>query len=156
MYNRVLFLCSPCAPRQKVPCSTSRVVPGAHRVVGTGTHHSSGPRDVHTTLPPLFLSPRRPPFSLTLHFPGGPRDWRWRGAVGMLRRRVMRLPNHGHDQAVTSRWRRGAKPDGKRAGTEMRGCQDFGEECFLLMWDWFLFLWYCEICILVNLVRLSL
>jgi hypothetical protein len=51
----------------------------------------------------------------------------------MLRRRVMRLPNHGHDQAVTSRWRRGAKPDGKRAGTEMRGCQDFGEECFLLM-----------------------
>jgi hypothetical protein len=33
-----------------VPCSASRVVPGAHRVVGPGTHRGSGPREVHTTL----------------------------------------------------------------------------------------------------------
>jgi hypothetical protein len=32
-----------------VPCSASRVVPGAHRVVGPGTHQGSGPREVHTT-----------------------------------------------------------------------------------------------------------
>jgi hypothetical protein len=32
-----------------VPCSASRVVPGAHRVVGPGTHRGSGPREVHTT-----------------------------------------------------------------------------------------------------------
>jgi hypothetical protein len=32
-----------------VPCSASRVVPGAHRVVGPGTHRCSGPREVHTT-----------------------------------------------------------------------------------------------------------
>jgi hypothetical protein len=34
---------------QQVSCSTSRVVPGAHRVVGPCTHLSSGPMDVHTT-----------------------------------------------------------------------------------------------------------
>jgi hypothetical protein len=40
-----------------VPCSASRVVPGAHRVVGPGTHRGSGPREVHTTTPstPLIL-----------------------------------------------------------------------------------------------------
>jgi hypothetical protein len=54
--NRVLFLCSPCAPRQQVPCSTSRVVLGAHRVVGPGTHQSSGPRDVYTTSPRALCS----------------------------------------------------------------------------------------------------
>jgi hypothetical protein len=32
-----------------VSCGTSRVVPGAHRVVGPGTHRGSGPREVHTT-----------------------------------------------------------------------------------------------------------
>jgi hypothetical protein len=32
-----------------VPCSASRVVPGAHRAVGPGTHRGSGPREVHTT-----------------------------------------------------------------------------------------------------------
>jgi hypothetical protein len=32
-----------------VPCSASRVVPGAHRVVSPGTHRGSGPREVHTT-----------------------------------------------------------------------------------------------------------
>jgi hypothetical protein len=32
-----------------VPCSASRVVPGAHRVVGPGTHRGSEPREVHTT-----------------------------------------------------------------------------------------------------------
>jgi hypothetical protein len=32
-----------------VPCSASRIVPGAHRVVGPGTHRGSGPREVHTT-----------------------------------------------------------------------------------------------------------
>jgi hypothetical protein len=32
-----------------VPCSASRVVPGAHRVVGPGIHRGSGPREVHTT-----------------------------------------------------------------------------------------------------------
>jgi hypothetical protein len=32
-----------------VPCGTSRVVPGAHRVVCLGTHRGSGPREVHTT-----------------------------------------------------------------------------------------------------------
>jgi hypothetical protein len=32
-----------------VPCGTSRVVPGAHRVVGSSTHRGSGPREVHTT-----------------------------------------------------------------------------------------------------------
>jgi hypothetical protein len=32
-----------------VSCSASRVVPGAHRVVGPGTHRGSGPREVHTT-----------------------------------------------------------------------------------------------------------
>jgi hypothetical protein len=31
-----------------VPCSASRVIPGAHRVVGPGTHRGSGPREVHT------------------------------------------------------------------------------------------------------------
>jgi hypothetical protein len=31
-----------------VPCSASWVVPGAHRVVGPGTHRGSGPREVHT------------------------------------------------------------------------------------------------------------
>jgi hypothetical protein len=35
-----------------VSCSASRVVPGAHRVVGPGTHRGSGPREVHTTVPP--------------------------------------------------------------------------------------------------------
>jgi hypothetical protein len=43
-------MCSPCAPRLQVPRSASRVVPGAHRVVGPGTHRGSGPREVHTTL----------------------------------------------------------------------------------------------------------
>jgi hypothetical protein len=47
---RVLLHHSPCAPRHQVSCSTSRVVPEAHRVVGSGTHQSSGPRDVHTTV----------------------------------------------------------------------------------------------------------
>jgi hypothetical protein len=37
-----------------VPCSASRVVPGAHRVVGPGTHRGSGPREVHTT-PAAYL-----------------------------------------------------------------------------------------------------
>jgi hypothetical protein len=32
-----------------MPCSASQVVPGAHRVVGPGTHRGSGPREVHTT-----------------------------------------------------------------------------------------------------------
>jgi hypothetical protein len=32
-----------------MPRSASRVVPGAHRVVGPGTHRGSGPREVHTT-----------------------------------------------------------------------------------------------------------
>jgi hypothetical protein len=32
-----------------VPCSASRVVSEAHRVVGPGTHQGSGPREVHTT-----------------------------------------------------------------------------------------------------------
>jgi hypothetical protein len=35
---RVLLHRSPCAPRHQVPCGTSRVVLGAHRVVGPGTH----------------------------------------------------------------------------------------------------------------------
>jgi hypothetical protein len=39
-----------------VPCSASRVVPGAHRVVGPGTHRGSGPREVHTTTPKLVAS----------------------------------------------------------------------------------------------------
>jgi hypothetical protein len=39
-------------PRHQVPCGTSRVVLGAHRVVGPGTHRGSGPREVHTTLSP--------------------------------------------------------------------------------------------------------
>jgi hypothetical protein len=34
-----------------VPCSASRVVTRAHRVVGPGTHRGSGPREVHTTIP---------------------------------------------------------------------------------------------------------
>jgi hypothetical protein len=46
---RVLLLRSPCASRQQVPYNASRVVPGAHRVVGPGTHRGSGPREVHTT-----------------------------------------------------------------------------------------------------------
>jgi hypothetical protein len=37
-----------------VPCSASRVVPGAHRVVGPGTHRGSGPREVHTTADDTF------------------------------------------------------------------------------------------------------
>jgi hypothetical protein len=36
-----------------VSCSASRVVPGAHRVVGPGTHRCSGPREVHTTAGPI-------------------------------------------------------------------------------------------------------
>jgi hypothetical protein len=51
--NRVLVLCMPCAPRHQVSCSPSRVVPGAHGVVGPSTHLSSGPRDVRTTHMPL-------------------------------------------------------------------------------------------------------
>jgi hypothetical protein len=47
--NRVLLLCSPCAPRHQVPCSASQAVPRVLRVVGTGTHRGSGPREVHTT-----------------------------------------------------------------------------------------------------------
>jgi hypothetical protein len=47
--NRVLLLCSPCAPRLQMPCSASWVVPGAHRVVGPGTHRGGGPREAHTT-----------------------------------------------------------------------------------------------------------
>jgi hypothetical protein len=43
-------MCSPCASHLQVPCSASRVVPGAHRVVGLGTHRGSGPREVHTTV----------------------------------------------------------------------------------------------------------
>jgi hypothetical protein len=48
-----------------VPCSASRVVPGAHRVVGPGTHRGSGPREVHTTRSPtkLHLPPSPPPTS---------------------------------------------------------------------------------------------
>jgi hypothetical protein len=46
---RVLLHRSPCASRHQVSCNTSRVVPGAHRVVGPGTHRGSGPREVHTT-----------------------------------------------------------------------------------------------------------
>jgi hypothetical protein len=46
---RVLLLRSPCASRQQVQCSASRVVPGAHQVVSPGTHRGSGPREVHTT-----------------------------------------------------------------------------------------------------------
>jgi hypothetical protein len=38
-----------------VPCGRSRVVPGAHRVVGPGTHRGSGPREVHTTTASLTL-----------------------------------------------------------------------------------------------------
>jgi hypothetical protein len=41
-----------------VPCSASRVVPGAHRVVGPGTHRGSGPREVHTTGPSPLLGAR--------------------------------------------------------------------------------------------------
>jgi hypothetical protein len=33
-----------------VSCGTSWVVPGAHRVVGPGTHRGSGPKEVHTTV----------------------------------------------------------------------------------------------------------
>jgi hypothetical protein len=45
-----------------VPCSASRVVPAAHRVVGPVTHRGSGPREVHTTgsthhLPPPTTGP---------------------------------------------------------------------------------------------------
>jgi hypothetical protein len=44
LYIRVLILCRPCAPRQQVLCSPSRLLPGAHRVVGPDNHLSSGPR----------------------------------------------------------------------------------------------------------------
>jgi hypothetical protein len=37
-----------------VPCGTSRVVPGAHRVVGPGTNRGSGLREVHMTLSARF------------------------------------------------------------------------------------------------------
>jgi hypothetical protein len=50
MSSFLLVLCSPCASRQQMSHSTSRVVPWSHRVVGPGTHLSSGPRDVHTTV----------------------------------------------------------------------------------------------------------
>jgi hypothetical protein len=43
------FSPSPYASRHQVPCGTSQVVLGAHRVVGPGTHRGSGPREVHTT-----------------------------------------------------------------------------------------------------------
>jgi hypothetical protein len=66
--NRVLLLCSPCASRHQVQCSASRAVPGAHRVVGPGTHRGSGPREVHTTVrqttkrdEDLFPNVHRPP-----------------------------------------------------------------------------------------------
>jgi hypothetical protein len=49
-----------------VPCSASRVVPGAHRVVGPGTHRGSGPREVHTTPPGQPLPQRNRPESLTI------------------------------------------------------------------------------------------
>jgi hypothetical protein len=44
-----------------VPCSASRVVPGAHRVVGPGTHRGSGPREVHTTSVTSGSTPTSPP-----------------------------------------------------------------------------------------------
>jgi hypothetical protein len=47
-------------PRHQVPCNRSRVVPGAHRVVGPGTHRGSGPREVHTTGGLMYI--------LMLHF----------------------------------------------------------------------------------------
>jgi hypothetical protein len=50
-----------------MPCSASRVVPGAHRVVGPGTHRGSGPREVHTTQPQAsdsILPPSRLPMDL--------------------------------------------------------------------------------------------
>jgi hypothetical protein len=42
-----------------VSCGTSRVVPGAHQIVGPGTHRGSGPREVHTTTTP-FCCRREP------------------------------------------------------------------------------------------------
>jgi hypothetical protein len=60
--NRVLLLHSPCASRHQVSCSASRVVSGAHRVVGPGTHRGSGPREVHTTAAPQHRArPRSSP-----------------------------------------------------------------------------------------------
>jgi hypothetical protein len=50
-----------------MPCSASRVVPGAHRVVGPGTHRGSGPREVHTTSRPL-LTVSTVDRSVVLHF----------------------------------------------------------------------------------------
>jgi hypothetical protein len=43
-----------------MPCSASRVVPGAHRVVGPSTHRGSGPKEVHTTLWGLRTEPTKP------------------------------------------------------------------------------------------------
>jgi hypothetical protein len=58
--NRVLYICSPCAQHQQVPRSTSRVVPGAHRVVGPCTHQSSGPKDVHTSMRKQLWEKQKP------------------------------------------------------------------------------------------------
>jgi hypothetical protein len=59
-----------------VLCCASRVVPGAHRVVGPGTHRGSGPREVHTTVFILLesLSPSRRIFigSQSLPLSGSP------------------------------------------------------------------------------------
>jgi hypothetical protein len=71
--NRVLPLCSPCAPRLQVPCSASRVVLGAHRVVGPGTHRCSGPREVHTTGGSTSATP---PLASPLHRQGAPGEGR--------------------------------------------------------------------------------
>jgi hypothetical protein len=59
---RVLLHRSPCAPRHQVPCGTSRVVSGAHRVVGPCTHRGSGLREVHTTDPCEFIVVVTQPF----------------------------------------------------------------------------------------------
>jgi hypothetical protein len=83
--NRVLLLCSPCAPRHRVPCSASRVVPGAHRVVGPGTHRGSGAKEVHTT---TSDAPRTAWFA---------NAFRWKSKIdkrGHLQRFIQEFGNH--------------------------------------------------------------
>jgi hypothetical protein len=102
-----------------MPCSASRVVPGAHRVVGPGTHRGSEPREVHTTGPPPVgpcaapagrpLRPRAAPevaVRAHAHDQRSVRDLLCRARPSMSGRRTMEFK----PGVPTSPWRLEAKP----------------------------------------------
>jgi hypothetical protein len=77
-----------------VPCSASRVVPGAHRVVGPGTHRGSGPREVHTTIPSAAVTRAAVPVAPS-HAARVPDRERAQGGRGRSPERGDRSPERG-------------------------------------------------------------